>query len=280
MSVTPMQSKSRLLVSVIAVSLTTGCGFLPVPDQKEPVLYYRQKDVDEAAIQARRGPATQPVGQAAGSLSDLFRLIGDYFADTTPLDLVRDMEGLPRADDRAPGTADRRWQAINNLAGRPFAHYPPYTPRFAAKAVGDGKSGEKPDVDYVVRATAVRALNRSRDAGSTGVFIKALADKSELVRLEAAKALNNLPTPDAVAALLARLNDANEVMDVRIASAEALRHYKTLEVARGLVAALDDRDFGIAWQARRSLNVLTKVDMKYDQVKWLSFLTAAEKPFG
>jgi hypothetical protein len=258
---------------------TPGCGFLPVPDQKDPVAYYARKDAEEAAIQQRRGPATQPVATAAGSIGDLFRLIGDYIADTTPLDLVRDMEGRPR-DTRTPNTPDRRWKAISNLASRWFAHFPPYTTRFAAKAVGNAQTGEKPDPDYVVRATTVRALNRARDASATPVFIQALADESELVRLEAAKALNNLPSPDAAAALLARLNDPNEAMDVRIAAAEAMRHYKSLEVARGLVAALDVREFGIAWQARRSLHVMTKTDMKYDQGKWLTFLTGARNPFG
>ena len=136
------------------------------------------------------------------------------------------------------------------------------------------------DDDYLVRAVAVRALNRSRDASATPTFIQALNDRSELVRLEAAKALNNLPDPNAGPPLVALVSSPTETMDVRIAAAEALRHYKRIEVARALVAALDDRDFAVAWQARRSLYRMMRTDLGYDQANWLAYITGPSKPLG
>ncbi len=272
MIVSTQHRRTTTTLALLGAMTLSGCGFLPVPDQKDPVSYYARKDAEEIAIQNRRGPATQPVARAAGGLGDLFRLLGDYMNDTTPIQLVNRMEDMT--------SADSRWWAINMLASRWFAHYPPYTTRFGEKAVGISSAGVPADPDYVVRAYAVRALNRSRDASQPQVFIKALSDKSELVRLEAAKALNNLPNPDAATPLLARLNDANETMDVRIAAAEALRHYRNLGVARGLVGVLDNRDFGIAWQARRSLHAMTKTDHQLDQARWLNHLTGSENPFG
>ena len=42
---------------------------------------------------------------------------------------------------------------------------------------------------------AIRALNICRDATATSIFINGLKDDNELVRLESAKALANIPDP-------------------------------------------------------------------------------------
>ena len=49
-------------------------------------------------------------------------------------------------------------------------------------------------------------------------------------------------SPDGHPALL------SESKDVRIAAADALRQYRTLDVARVLVTYLNETDFGVAWQ--------------------------------
>lgn len=169
-------------------------------------------------------------------------------------------------------SADRRRQGISRLVEFDFARRPPYTTRYRQIA--------RNDEDYLVRAQAIRALNRSRDTGAAELYIDALTDPSELVRLEAAKALKNMPTPDAVGPLLAVIDRPEETRDVRIAAAEALRHYPRIEVARSLVDKLDERDFGVAWQARRSLRTITSHDYGYDEAAWLAFLTGPEAPFG
>ncbi len=123
------------------------------------------------------------------------------------------------------------------------------------------------------------ALNRSRDANSISVWQQALSDVSPLVRLEAAKALVHIPSPDAAQTLGKMLSDHSEDRDVRIAAADALQHYHTLPTARMLSVALGERDFAIAWQSRRSLRILTGRDFGYDQAGWLDYFTGPEKPF-
>ncbi|MGN6504012.1 MAG: HEAT repeat domain-containing protein, partial [Tepidisphaeraceae bacterium] len=136
------------------------------------------------------------------------------------------------------------------------------------------------DDNALVRATAIRALNRSRDAQASGVFVAALDDDSPLVRLEAAKALSNIPNPNSAPPLLKVFTNPNENLDVRIAAADALRNCKSLEVARALVNVLNDRDFALSWQSRQSLRAMTGGDMHYDQTAWLDYITGPQNPLG
>lgn len=167
---------------------------------------------------------------------------------------------------------DERRQGINELADRRFGKDPLYTLRYSQIAENDP--------DYSVKATAIRALNRARDRKSTPLFIKFLSDEHAEVRLEAVKALANLPDPNATQPLLSIVRNENETRDVRIAAAEALKHYRTLEVARALIAQLGGKDFGVAWQSRESLKLLTRRDLEFDETAWLNFVTGPTKPFG
>jgi hypothetical protein len=184
---------------------------------------------------------------------------------TSPAEYARLME--------SPG-ADARRVGINGLAATDRGERPPYTIRYA-------QIGQL-DTDFLVRATAIRSLNRSRDRSpaAMALYVKSLDDPNIPVRLEACKALGHMPTDDAVEPLLRIVNHVEEDKDVRIAAADALRHYKTLEVARTLVLTLSDRDFGIAWTAHHSLKLLTGRDLQYDEGAWLTYLTGPEKPFG
>jgi hypothetical protein len=65
---------------------------------------------------------------------------------------------------------------------------------------------------------------------------------------------------------------------LRLASADGLKYYRSLEVGRALGNLLADRDFAVAWQARRSLVYMTHQDYKMDQVAWLGFIAGPEKP--
>jgi HEAT repeat protein len=143
------------------------------------------------------------------------------------------------------------------------------------------------DPDYTVRAMAIRALNICRDRSSTPLFIAGLGDQNESIRLESAKALANIPDRAAIPALVERLNGTHPVLDngqyvsltesrdVRIAAADALRHYKELEVEHALADALNAPEFGIAWQAHASLVTMTGQDLKYSEGAWLQLLTRA-----
>ncbi|MGC4032458.1 MAG: HEAT repeat domain-containing protein [Tepidisphaeraceae bacterium] len=167
---------------------------------------------------------------------------------------------------------DRRRQGIDLLSDYAFGRQAPYTTRY--------KQVAQFDADGSVRATAIRALNRSRDGSATGAFIAGLDDGTPAVRLESAKALSNVPDTAAVPGLLKVFRDAQQPIDVRIAAADALRQYRSLEIARALVNVLADREFSLAWQARQSLRTMTGGDKRYDQSAWLEYLTGNEKPLG
>ncbi len=134
------------------------------------------------------------------------------------------------------------------------------------------------DTDFTVRAAAIRTGNRARDRRATNVFIKGLDDKSEWVRLESAKALANVPDVNAADGLVKLLSNKDETKDVRVAAADALKHYRTLPVARALTSALNEKAFVIAWQARRSLRYLTEKDFGYDEGAWLTYFTGPQTP--
>ena len=204
-----------------------------------------------------------------GGLWYPFSLMGQCIAFTfqndRPSQAARMME-----NDKSP---DSRRRGIDKLARWDFAQDGPYVRRYRQIA--------QDDPDPLVRATALRALNRARDAGARPLFIAALRDPAPEVRLEAAKALSNLPDPDAAGPLIRIVSDVErEDRDVRIAAADALRYYKSVEVARALIPRLNERDFGVAWQARRSLRRITGRDLRYDEAAWLAYITGAEKPLG
>lgn len=167
---------------------------------------------------------------------------------------------------------DERREGINELVNRAYGRRAPYTDRYARLA--------QDDKDFLVRATAVRALNRSRDRNAIPIYINALNDQSDLVRLEGAKALVNMPDDKAVPGLVKLVTNPNENRDVRIAAAEALKYYRNVEVARALISQLGGREFGIAWQAHRSLVRLTGMDLRYDEGAWLTYVANPDTPFG
>jgi hypothetical protein len=198
------------------------------------------------------------------SLSNFSQRFSNAMSGHTPRAAAVQMEDPYFPDERRIG--------INRLSAFPFGRLPPYTARYEQIA--------QSDPDWLVRATAIRALNRSRWKPATPLFIKALEDTNEHVRLEAAKALSNIPDPDAVPPLLRLVNDSTESRDVRIAAADALRHYPTVEVARTLASQLGDREFGVAWQSHHSLQTITGKDLRYNESAWLNYITGPEKPLG
>jgi HEAT repeat protein len=167
---------------------------------------------------------------------------------------------------------DERRQGIETLVDTGAGKREPYTGLYMRMA--------RDDTDYLVRATAIRALNRARWSPATGLFVAALDDPSELVRLEACKALVHQPDSAAIPGLLRLVSSAESSIDVRIAAADALQHYRQIEVARTLVAQLNDRDFGVAWQAHQSLRTLTGRDLQYSEGAWLNYLTGPDRPLG
>ncbi len=185
-----------------------------------------------------------------------------------------------------PTRPDARREGVAALSTRwSFGKLPPYPSLYQQLA--------QHDPDVTVRAMAIRALNICRDSTATKIFIAGLQDDNEQIRLESAKALANIPDPDAVPVLMDVLSgtrpiltadghrsESAETKDVRIAAADALRQYHKLDVARTLVNYLNESDFAIAWQSRQSLITLTGQDLQYDEAAWLQYLIGPSKPFG
>ena len=190
----------------------------------------------------------------------------EIFSGNTALKAARAMYNEQRPDERRKG--------INKLVEHAYGRRDPYTKRYIELA--------QSDPDFLVRATAIRALNISRHKPATPVFIEALKDANAhpIVRLEAAKALANIQDESAANPLIAAVENPSEDLDVRIAAAKALKHYRKLDVARALATTLRGKDFGLAWQSRKSLENLTGQDLRYDQSAWLAYLSGPTKPFG
>lgn len=167
---------------------------------------------------------------------------------------------------------DIRRDAVYTLSDQRWGRQPPYTEYYAHMAVDDS--------DATVRMAALRALNRSRDQKQTAAYIAEMTDESWWVRVEAVKAIANIPDPKAVPGLMKITGDEQQKRDVRIASADALRCYQQSDVAQSLIRVLSDPDYGLAWQARQSLNLMTAKDFAYDQSAWLNYLTSNPKPFA
>ena len=206
--------------------------------------------------------ATQPVG-AAPDVSFTQSVVA---LPEKAINLITGRSPVAAALDLDHPNADRRRTAINSIVRQPFGKGLPYTDVYRSMALLD--------VDQTVRAIAVRALSRSNDPGAKPVLIRALGDGHPDVRLEAAKALSNIPDAAAEVPLRRMLLNAQESVDVRIAAAEALRHYNSLDSSRALIAQLNGENFALAWQARRSLYRLTDgTDFRYNEANWLAFLT-------
>lgn len=282
------------LVSLIPLMLAGGCwsgGGMSSSTAVDPAS--TQAAAHEPAVAYAPGPAgidddgdfTRP-DPVLDAMAAPFRAIGDGFAEVfaLPIDAIKKAEGdtpkraVLQMEDKS--SADNRRNGMNRLLEYPYTHKPPYTKVYEGMASRDH--------DYTVRAAALRACNRSRDKSATPLFIRALGEKGDgdaragatLIRLEGAKGLANLPDPNAVPGLTALVVNPDEDRDVRIAAIDALKYYRTLEVGRILSGLLNDPDFSIGWQARRSLMYLTHRDFGYDAGAWLGYFVGPEKPLG
>jgi hypothetical protein len=209
------------------------------------------------------------LSKAKKSITDTVVHIYNYITGNTAFNAAKDMLD--------PSYPDRRRNAVVYLSKRDFGRQDPYVKYYAEMA--------RTDDDHTVRAMAIRAMNRARRKNVTSLYLQSLEDSQPLVRLEAAKALANLPDEAAIPALIKHLKGHIEVLrkgkveaddettDVRVACADALRSFRTSEVAQALVGVLRDRDFAVCWQARVSLKLLTGKDFRYDQAAWLDYLT-------
>lgn len=195
-------------------------------------------------------------GGAGGGSEMMTRLFG-----AKPEALVRDMFESPDPDARR--------QAIEKLSSHDWGLRDPYLKGYSLKAQ---------DENAAVRSAAIRALGKAGDTRYAPAVIVALRDRAPAVRGDAAVALDWMPSPDAVTPLM-QSAAKDESLDVRMNSCRALRHYPRRDVLETLLAAMDDSDFGVRFQAAQSLKEMTGEDGGTDSAVWRDRLGKRADPF-
>ena len=256
-----------IALSLVAVGASGGCTIYSVHAQDGtdamPVQLRSSSDDDRPAVGIAASAATT---RPAGGFNPLATVGG---ARTRVSEWLSLDEFKAAARDLDSPVADLRRKAIEQVVARTYGRREPYLEVYRTTA--------QFDADGLVRATAVRAINRARDASAGAILVAALGDGEPRVRLEAAKALCNLPTPAAEFPLRKLTQSAEEGIDARIAATDALRHYPSLDARRTLVSQLNSNNFALAWQSRRSLFLQTDADYRYDESAWLNYLTTATR---
>ena len=158
-----------------------------------------------------------------------------------------------------PDDPDRRREGVRLLTKRDWGRQEPYLKGYATLL--------NTDTDPSVRSAAVRALGRAGYKKYMPDVINALDDEAVSVRWDAAVALDDLVGEAAIEPLAEHALD-DESADVRAACAVALRHYHKLRAIRALRQCLADEDFGVRYQARRSLVVLMGRDLGPEPQDW------------
>jgi hypothetical protein len=157
---------------------------------------------------------------------------------------------------------DIRRSGIEGFSMKKWALREPYLKYFARLTDPQAES------DVTVRAVAVRALGRAHATKYQEEVNRALDDPSPVVRCDAATVLDEMPSEDVVARLRTMTIDTDETIDVRAAAARALKHYRTDDVYKTLLRALDDDDFSLRDAAHKSLVYMTGQDHGYAPENW------------
>jgi len=189
--------------------------------------------------------------------------LSEVFAPPTPQEAARMALDLENPDNRFRGTM--------LLANAPWGGDPIYLEMYR-----DYVDDEVPNV----RAAATRALGNHGGPEHVELILPNLDDPNELVRLEAAQALQRLHNPIAIPALIRHLDpDVEEDTDVRADCADALGQYAQAEVLQALISALDDRSLSVNHHALKSLRTLTGEDFGLNRAAWQRWFSQTDDPF-
>jgi hypothetical protein len=181
--------------------------------------------------------------------------------------MMKKMVG-PSAKERVamafdPNDADKRREGILGLSKHDWGLKEPYLKGYDALL--------KTDKEPLVRAAAVQALGKAKDPTYLPSVAKALYDRAEPVRVDAAIALDSLIGEPAVEHLRNRATQ-DESQDVRSPAAKALRHYRREDVMHTLVDCLTDKTFAVRHEAHASLVEIVGQDLGYQPKDWLPAL--------
>jgi hypothetical protein len=170
-----------------------------------------------------------------------------------------------------PEDVDRQREGILLLSSKPWGIKDPYVKGYATIFKTSENDG--------VRGAAIVALGRAGDPMYLKEISDAMGDPSAKVRWAAADVLGLLPFAKAndahLPAAAARLRDhakADQSPDVRAACAKALRNHTGDSVVEALVDCLEDKEFGVRWQAHESLCAISGLDLGYEQDDWSEYL--------
>ncbi len=259
----------RAVILLAMLLAGSGCSFFTEtnPEPRWTQGRWRSLKSDDTRRLAGEDKSTSTVGDYVFALPR-----GIWSGITWSWDAITGDRPIKYAKDLFDTNPDLRRKAVYVLSDNRWGRNEPYTKYYTHMAEGD--------TEPTVRTAAIRALNRSRNSVAVTMYISALTDPDANVRLEAAKALANIPDARAAGPMMKLLGDEQQNRDVRIACADGLREYKTSEVAQSLIRVLNGQDFGVAWQARQTLNLMTSQDYRYSQSAWLEYLTGPAKPFG
>jgi HEAT repeat protein len=156
---------------------------------------------------------------------------------------------------------DIRRRALNNLSASPFGGEGPYVRLY--RLLID-------DPDPTVRAASVKALGLHGEVTDVPLVTIRLNDEADMVRWEAAKALQKIHNPTAIKPLINTMAKDTDP-DVRMACADALGQYASPEVYSALVSALDDSRYGVVLASQKSLTILTGQDLGAAGSAWLDY---------
>jgi HEAT repeat protein len=170
-----------------------------------------------------------------------------------------------------PNDADKRREGIVLLSSKPWGVKEPYLKGYATILRNDDNDN--------VRAAALNALGKAGDATYLNDICIALSDPADKVRWVAADVLGMLPfaktnDPHLLVAV-ARLRDHakdDKSADVRAACAKSLRNHIDDDVVETLIDCLEDKEFGVRWQAHESLRGISGLDLGYERADWSQYL--------
>ena len=138
------------------------------------------------------------------------------------------------------------------------------------------------DADAGVRAAATRALAFHGAPRHAPMIAQLLVrDPSELVRREAARALQRIHDPAVIPSLADAVDERREEdADVREFASIALGQYANGRGLQALISALQDRHLRVNAAALGSLRTLTGEDFGYDTGAWVRWVAETDNAFA
>jgi HEAT repeat protein len=156
---------------------------------------------------------------------------------------------------------DERRDAIAYLETKPYGHEPPYMRAYEILTT---------DPHPMVRAQAMVALGTSHQDAAVDYLIKGVNDPEAQVRRDAAMGLAMTFGPAATKSLIEHVR-GDEDNQTRINAARALRNATSPDAVRALIDAADDKDAAVAFMALGSLIPITHQNFGYDVKAWLTW---------